>query len=162
MGVLASTNMWAVVERILATPLVARSERIKCDKYNVVGNWNGIWKVQAQHKARHLLWRLCRGYLPTRYHLLQRRMECTLNCPVCDEEIKDELYMFFNCTVAYNSWCAAGLSSLEEWLCYSGAFGTTVMMKFGMTMSRYRAKSEDMPLMLGIIGTQFINYSATV
>ncbi|GAU41787.1 hypothetical protein TSUD_137160 [Trifolium subterraneum] len=112
-------------EKILETPLVSsvredkvvwEEERNRCysvkswyklamryiigsDKYHVVGNWNGIWKAQASHKARHLLWRLCRGCLPTRSRLLERRVECTLNCPVCDEEIEDELHIFFRCRV---------------------------------------------------------------
>ncbi|GAU43245.1 hypothetical protein TSUD_241360 [Trifolium subterraneum] len=127
-----------VAEKILETPLVRsvredkvvwEEERNGCysvksgyklamryiigsDKYHVVGNWNGIWKAQAPHKARHLLWRLCRGCLPTRSRLLERRVECTLNCPVCDEEIEDELHIFFRCAVARDSWSAAGLSSV--------------------------------------------------
>ncbi|GAU26476.1 hypothetical protein TSUD_294450 [Trifolium subterraneum] len=125
-----------VAERILETPLVNsvredkvvwEEERNGCysvksgyklamryiigsDKYHVAGNWNGIWKAQAPHKARHLLWRLCRGCLPTRYRLLERRVECILNCPVCDEEIEDEIHIFFRCAVARDSWCAASLS----------------------------------------------------
>ncbi|GAU25843.1 hypothetical protein TSUD_31070 [Trifolium subterraneum] len=125
-----------VAEKILETPLVSsvredkvvwEEERNECysvkfgyklamryiivsDKYHVVGNWNGIWKAQAPHKARHLLWRLCRGCPPTRSRLLERRVECTLNCLVCDEEIEDELHIFFRCAVARDSWSAAGLS----------------------------------------------------
>ncbi|GAU29636.1 hypothetical protein TSUD_164860 [Trifolium subterraneum] len=124
-----------VAERILETPLVNsiredkvvwEEERNGCysvksgyklvmryiigsDKYHVAGNWNGIWKAQAPHKARHLLWRLCRGCLPTRYRLLERRVECNLNCPVCDEEIEDEIHIFFRCAVARDSWCAAAM-----------------------------------------------------
>ncbi|GAU36186.1 hypothetical protein TSUD_274640 [Trifolium subterraneum] len=127
-----------VAEKILETPLVSsvredkvvwEEERNGCysvksgyklamryiigsDKYHVMGNWNGIWKAQAPHKARHLLWRLCRGCLPTRSRLLERRVECTLNCPVCDEEIEDELHVFFRCAVARDSWSAASLSSV--------------------------------------------------
>ncbi|GAU48907.1 hypothetical protein TSUD_99640 [Trifolium subterraneum] len=127
-----------VAEKILETPLVSsvredkvvwEEERNECysvkfgyklamryiigrDKYHVGGNWNGIWKAQAPHNARHLLWRLCRGCLPTRSRLLERRVECTLNCPVCDEEIEDELHIFFRCAVARDSWSAAGLSSV--------------------------------------------------
>ncbi|GAU22577.1 hypothetical protein TSUD_93450 [Trifolium subterraneum] len=127
-----------VAEKILETPLVSSvredkvvwdEERNGCysvksgyklamryligsDKFHVMGNWNGIWKAQAPHKARHLLWRLCRGCLPTRSRLLERRVECTLNCPVCDEEIEDELHIFFRCAVAQDSWSAAGLSSV--------------------------------------------------
>ncbi|GAU46212.1 hypothetical protein TSUD_401740 [Trifolium subterraneum] len=77
-----------------------------------MGNWNGIWKAQAPHKARHLLWCLCRGCLPTRSRLLERRVECTLNCPVCDEEIENELHIFFRCAVARDSWSAVGMSSV--------------------------------------------------
>ncbi|GAU45652.1 hypothetical protein TSUD_400890 [Trifolium subterraneum] len=91
---------------------LAMRDIIGSDNYHVVGNWNGIWKAQAPHKARHLLWRLCRGCLPTRSRLLERRVECTLNCPVCDEEIEDELHIFFRCAVARDSWSAAGLSSV--------------------------------------------------
>ncbi|GAU50953.1 hypothetical protein TSUD_411410 [Trifolium subterraneum] len=127
-----------VAEKILETPLVSSAredkvvweeERNGCysvksgyklamrylmgsDKYHVMGNWNGIWKAQAPDKARHLLWRLCRGCLPTRSRLLERRVECTLNCPVCDAEIEDELHIFFRCAVARDSWSAAGLSSV--------------------------------------------------
>ncbi|GAU51241.1 hypothetical protein TSUD_412390 [Trifolium subterraneum] len=100
---------------------------IGSDKYHVVGNWNGVWKAQAPHKASHLLWRLCRGCLPTRSRLLERRVECTLNCPVCDEEVEDELHIFFRCAVARDSWSAAATKVvilLVEWLCYSGAFDT--------------------------------------
>ncbi|GAU10125.1 hypothetical protein TSUD_418540, partial [Trifolium subterraneum] len=87
-----------VAEKILETPLVSSvredkvvwdEEKNGCysvksgyklamryligsDKYHVMGNWNGIWKAQAPHKARHLLWRLCRGCLPTRSRLLER------------------------------------------------------------------------------------------
>ncbi|GAU37194.1 hypothetical protein TSUD_30590 [Trifolium subterraneum] len=125
-----------VAEKILETPLVSsvredkvvwEEERNGCysvkfgyklamryiigsDKYHVMGNWDGIWKAQAPHKASHLLWCLCRGCLPTRSRLLERRVECTLNCPVCDEEIEDELHVFFRCAVARDSWSVAGLS----------------------------------------------------
>ncbi|GAU36048.1 hypothetical protein TSUD_208180 [Trifolium subterraneum] len=128
----------AYAKRILETPLVSsvredkvvwEEERNGCysvkygyklamrymigsGKHHVAGNWNGIWKAQAPHKARHLLWRLCRGCLPTRGRLLERRVECNLNCPVCDVETEDELHIFFRCAVARHSWCAAGLSSV--------------------------------------------------
>ncbi|GAU30144.1 hypothetical protein TSUD_360370 [Trifolium subterraneum] len=52
------------------------------------------------------------GCLPTRSRLLERRVECTLNCPVCDEETEDELHIFFRCVVARDSWSAAGMSSV--------------------------------------------------
>ncbi|GAU28837.1 hypothetical protein TSUD_21740 [Trifolium subterraneum] len=53
-----------------------------------------------------------RGCLPTRARLLGMRVDCTLNCPVCDEEIEDGLHIFFRCVVVRDSWSAAGLSSV--------------------------------------------------
>ncbi|GAU46081.1 hypothetical protein TSUD_239680 [Trifolium subterraneum] len=184
-------NQQDVAEKILETPLVSsvredkvvwEEERNGCysvksgykltmryiigsDKYHIMGNWNGIWKAQAPHKARHLLWRLCRGCLPTRSRLLERRVECTLDCPVCDEEIEDELHIFFRCVVARDSWSAVAMKVvilLVEWLCYSGAFGTIVMISFGMIMSKCHVKLEDMLLMLGMIDTQYISYRVII
>ncbi|GAU35438.1 hypothetical protein TSUD_375280 [Trifolium subterraneum] len=101
-----------VAEKILETPLVSS---VRGDKVVWEEERNECYSVnpaQAPHKARHLLWRLCRGCLPTRSPLLERRVECNLNCPVCDEEVEDELHIFFRCAVARDSWSAAGLSSV--------------------------------------------------
>ncbi|GAU50368.1 hypothetical protein TSUD_284660 [Trifolium subterraneum] len=134
-------NQQDVAEKILETPLVSsvredkvvwEEERNECysvksgyklamryiigsDNYHVVGNWNGIWKAQAPHKARHLLWRLCRGCLPTRSRLSERRVECTLYCPVCDEEIEDELHIFFSghFMAGMTQWQQTVISSVE-------------------------------------------------
>ncbi|GAU31951.1 hypothetical protein TSUD_288850 [Trifolium subterraneum] len=94
----------SVVEKIIATPLISSAkedkvvweeERNGCywvksgynlamrcltlsDRHHLADNWNDIWKAQSPHKARHLLWRLCRGCLPTRCRLTQRHVECEL------------------------------------------------------------------------------------
>ncbi|GAU39306.1 hypothetical protein TSUD_119110 [Trifolium subterraneum] len=159
-----------IAEKILETPLVSsvredkvvwEEERNECysvksgyklamryiigsDKYHVRGNWNGIWKAQAPHKARHLLWRLCRGCLPTHSRLLERRVECTLNCPVCDEEIEDVLHIFFRCTVAWDSWSAAGLSSVLHNATYQQ---TNVMDRIFAICSN--ESSDTMPRQIG-------------
>jgi hypothetical protein len=74
-----------------------------------------IWKVHAPYKARHLLWRLCRGCLPTRCRLLERNVDCDIHCPLCEEEVEDDVHIFFTCASARSSWQAAGLSSV---MCY--------------------------------------------
>ncbi|GAU34295.1 hypothetical protein TSUD_20010 [Trifolium subterraneum] len=86
-----------VAEKILETPLVSsvREDKVVWDEER-----NGCYSVKFG------------GCLPTRSRLLERRVECTLNCPVCDEEIEDELHIFFRCAVARDSWSAAGLSSV--------------------------------------------------
>ncbi|GAU50209.1 hypothetical protein TSUD_408920 [Trifolium subterraneum] len=136
---------------------------IRSNKYHVAGNWNGIWTVKP--RTRHTIYF------------------------VRDEEIEDELHIFFKCVVARESWCAAGLSSVlhntayqqsnvmyrifvvcssgssdtvGEWLCYSGAFGTIVMISFGMTMSRCHAKLEDMLLMHGMIALGWVKCNIDV
>jgi hypothetical protein len=118
-----------VAERIIATPLIGsvyedklvwEGEQngcysvksgykldmqgiIRSDKFHMAGNWNEIWKVHAPHKARHLLWRLCRGCLPTRCCLLTRNVQCEIHCPVCEEEAEDDVHTFFTCASARSS-----------------------------------------------------------
>ncbi|GAU49325.1 hypothetical protein TSUD_136400 [Trifolium subterraneum] len=76
-----------VEERILETPLVSS---VREDKVVWEEERNGCYSLKSGYK----------------------RVKCTLNCPVYDEEIEDELHIFFRCAVAQDSWCAAGLSSV--------------------------------------------------
>ncbi|GAU35453.1 hypothetical protein TSUD_364090 [Trifolium subterraneum] len=125
-----------VVEEIIATPLINsvkedKEERngyysvksgynlaMRCifrsDRHHVKGNWIDIWKAQSPHKTRHLLWRLCRGCLPTQIRLAQRNVDCELSYPVCDDEVEDDIHVFFGCVTARECWMAAGLSQLLE------------------------------------------------
>ncbi|GAU46743.1 hypothetical protein TSUD_286030 [Trifolium subterraneum] len=95
-----------VAEKILETPLVSS---VCEDKVVWEEERNGCYSVKSGYK---LAMRYIIGCLPTCSRLLERRVECTLNCPVCDEEIEDELHIFFRCAVARDSWSAAGLSSV--------------------------------------------------
>ncbi|CAJ2667228.1 unnamed protein product, partial [Trifolium pratense] len=85
---------------------------VRSDRHHVEGNWNDIWKAQSPHKTRHLLWRLCRGCLPTRVRLRQRYVECELSCPVCNVEVEDDTHVFFECAATRECWAVAGLSQL--------------------------------------------------
>ncbi|MCI07110.1 putative reverse transcriptase, partial [Trifolium medium] len=58
----------------------------RSDILQVEGEWNAIWRAAAPHKMCLLLWRLCRGCVPTRIRLLQRRVNCPSICPVRDQE----------------------------------------------------------------------------
>jgi len=42
-----------------------------------LGFWTGIWKLKAPPKVKNLIWRICRGCLPTRARLLDRGVNCT-------------------------------------------------------------------------------------
>ncbi|GAU32980.1 hypothetical protein TSUD_358470 [Trifolium subterraneum] len=161
-----------VVEEIIATPLISsvkedkviwEEERNGCysvksgynlsmrcifrsDRHHVEGNWNDIWKAQSPHKTRHLLWRLCRGCLPTRVRLTQHYVDCELSCPVCDDEVEDDIHVFFGCVAGRECWMAAGLSQLLENPAYQN--GTVTDMVFGM------CRNED-NAMLGRVSSLF-------
>jgi hypothetical protein len=79
------------------------------ERFHVVGNWNGIWKSQVPHKARHLLWPLFRGCLPVISRLSQRLVDCLLLCLICNHDGEDNLYVFFECIAARDSWQTVGL-----------------------------------------------------
>jgi hypothetical protein len=36
------------------------TEILRTQRFHVEGEWNCLWKVNAPHKARNLLWRICR------------------------------------------------------------------------------------------------------
>jgi hypothetical protein len=40
---------------------LAMMELLHTDRFHVEGGWHRIWKVNSPHKARNLLWRICRG-----------------------------------------------------------------------------------------------------
>ncbi|GAU33856.1 hypothetical protein TSUD_66430 [Trifolium subterraneum] len=161
-----------VAERILETPLV---NSVREDKVVWEEERNGCYSVKSGYKLamRYIIGSdkyHVAGCLPTCYRLLERRVECNLNCPVCDEEIEDEIHIFFRSAVARDSWCAAGLSTVL----YNDAYQQSNAMDrifavcsnessaiVGRVTIRH-AKLEDMLLMLGMIGTQFISYRVMV
>jgi hypothetical protein len=77
-------------------------------------NWTVLWNVKAPHKTKHLLWRLCRDCVPTRVKLSQRRVECTLLCPLCNNDVETDFHAFFNCPHVAQCWVTAGLSHLID------------------------------------------------
>jgi hypothetical protein len=48
-----------------------------------VEGWSSVSKIHAPPKAKHLLWRICRDYLPTRTRLRNRFVQCPEECPLC-------------------------------------------------------------------------------
>jgi hypothetical protein len=46
-------------------------------------DWNSLWRICAPPKTKHLLWRICRGCLPTRSRLKERYVPCPSECPFC-------------------------------------------------------------------------------
>jgi hypothetical protein len=48
------------------------------------GNWQNIWRLKVPQKVKNLLWRMCRGCLPTRVRLQDKGVSCPKNCESCD------------------------------------------------------------------------------
>ncbi|CAJ2656055.1 unnamed protein product [Trifolium pratense] len=67
-----------VAESIIRTPLF---EEVKEDKmvwnYENHGEWSSLWRISAPPKTKHLLWRICRGCLPSRVRLKERNESAT-------------------------------------------------------------------------------------
>jgi ribonuclease HI len=75
----------------------------------VDGDWNSIWQIKAPPKTKHLLWRICRGCLPTRIRLQERRVHCPSDCPICCNANEDDFHTFFTCNLSQQVWNQAGL-----------------------------------------------------
>jgi ribonuclease HI len=74
--------------------------------------WSSLWKIKAPPKAKHLLWRICRGCLPSRVRLQDKHVPCQLSCPLCDYPYEDEWHAFITCNISIEARHTAGLDSI--------------------------------------------------
>jgi hypothetical protein len=80
-------------------------------------DWDSLWKIHAPPKAKHLLWRICKGCLPTRTRLQERCVPCPLSCPLCDHDREDDWHVLFNCEFSVQSRLSAGLEHfISPWI----------------------------------------------
>jgi ribonuclease HI len=75
-------------------------------------NWLSLWKIHAPPKAKHLLWRICRGCLPTRVRLQEKHVPCELSCPLCNHAFEDDWHTFVTCNASVQARHAAGLDTI--------------------------------------------------
>ncbi|CAI8596592.1 unnamed protein product [Vicia faba] len=68
--------------------------------------------IHAPPKSKHLLWRTCRGCLPTRSKLRQHYVPCPNNCQLCEGEVEDNYHIFFDCALISHCWSVAGLEEV--------------------------------------------------
>jgi len=71
------------------------------------GNWKDIWRVNVPPKIKHLLWRMCRGCLPTRVRWQDKGVTCPTRCVSCNSDHEDLNHIFFECSFAIQVWCNA-------------------------------------------------------
>jgi hypothetical protein len=62
----------------------------KIDTSSTQVDWQSLWKINAPPKAKHLLWRMCKGCLLTRVRLQPWCVSCPLSCPLCDDGNEDD------------------------------------------------------------------------
>jgi hypothetical protein len=74
-------------------------------------NWSSIWKLKVPPKIRNLIWRMCRGCLPTRMRLQDKGVQCPMHCVSCDSGQEDMAHLFFHSSFAIQVWRFAGLWS---------------------------------------------------
>jgi ribonuclease HI len=82
--------------------------------YIVEGDWNSLWRICAPPKIKHLLWRICRGCLPSRTRLKERYVPCPSDCPLCSIGEEDDWHVFFGCSEIQQVWNEAGLRDIIE------------------------------------------------
>jgi len=73
------------------------------------GFWSGIWKLKVPPKIKNLIWRMCRGCLPTRVRLQDKGVQCSLHYVSCDHPLENLIHVFFSCPFAQQVWRLAGL-----------------------------------------------------
>jgi ribonuclease HI len=81
----------------------------KLQSVDTQDDWSSIWKIHAPSKAKNLLWRICKGCLPTRARLQERHVPCPLACPLCDHMMEDDWHVVADCTVSVQARQAANL-----------------------------------------------------
>nr|ABN08007.1 probable reverse transcriptase At2g02650 -, related [Medicago truncatula] len=73
------------------------------------GFWTGICKLKVPPKLENLVWRICRGVLPTRIRLQDKGVQCRTNCVSCEHQAEDIGHVFFHCPFAVQAWNSARL-----------------------------------------------------
>ena len=74
-----------------------------------LGYWSGIWKLKSPPKVKNLIWRMCRGCLPTRARLIDKGVKCPTQFVSYDSNHEDLAHIFFECPFAVRVWSMVGM-----------------------------------------------------
>ena len=74
--------------------------------------WKRFWKLPLPPKVLDFVWRLCSNCLLLRVRLHRKGVVLDTCCGICDMEVEDASYLFFNCSFARTCWAAARLDFL--------------------------------------------------
>jgi len=73
------------------------------------GNWKRIWCLKLPPKVKHLLWRMCRGVLPTRVRLHDKGVLYPTQCASCNSNFEDLNHLLFECPLSIQVWQSADI-----------------------------------------------------
>lgn len=74
--------------------------------------WGSLWEIKAPPKTKHLIWRVCRGCLPTSKILRHHYVLCPASCQLCNAEVEDEWHILFDCVLTNKCWVIADIYHL--------------------------------------------------
>ncbi|KAL0386175.1 UNVERIFIED_CONTAM: putative mitochondrial protein [Sesamum radiatum] len=80
-------------------------------------SWSMLWRVGVPPKVRLLMWRLCRGALPTMELLARRATGVDVNCVVCGVGVESIRHVFWECSFARQVWALSNIAwqSISSW-----------------------------------------------
>ncbi|CAN1752340.1 Putative ribonuclease H protein At1g65750 [Linum perenne] len=78
------------------------------------GAWRELWDTHAPPKMKHLVWRLGRGVVSTKFALQRRGVQLPMKCGICEEGLEDSWHLFVGCSLAKDCWRRAGLWNRVE------------------------------------------------
>ena len=62
--------------------------------------WEKIWSLKVPPKVQNLVWRICRGIIPTAEVLRKMQIDIQTSCCLCERESESILHIFIFCPFA--------------------------------------------------------------
>ncbi|KAL8477104.1 hypothetical protein ACS0TY_029423 [Phlomoides rotata] len=66
--------------------------------------WGKLWKLSVPPKVKVCIWKICRGYTPSKSELFRRHILMERMCGCCNMEIESAWHIFMNYTFAKEVW----------------------------------------------------------
>jgi hypothetical protein len=107
---------------------------------------SGIWRLKVPPKVKNLVWRMCRGCLPTRIRLHDKGVHCPTDCVNCDSGQEDFAHLFFACPFAIQVWTRASLWTDIDFAVATAHTAEEAIFSLLQNLSTVRAKHMVMLL----------------
>ena len=61
--------------------------------------WKSVWQFNCPNKVKNFIWRACKGILPTKTKLKDRKIPMEVDCDICGE-VETVGHVFWGCKLA--------------------------------------------------------------